>query len=115
MAYSIHTECKWKTYYELLIGDKVFISYIGSISNGGLLYYMRRVIFNIFTILSMLILISITAHADVWVNHHSDNFDKVTPVDYWGTVDIANDLTSPDSTPNVWRFTYLKNTVVGSV
>jgi hypothetical protein len=53
------------------------------------------------------------ATAVTWVNHHADDFNEGGVFNYAGTVDLATDKTSPDSTPGVWRFTFPQGVTPG--
>ncbi len=54
----------------------------------------------------MLFAITTSAHAVEWVNCNADTFCGAGVWDYTGTVDIVSDPSSPDTTSNVWRFTF---------
>ena len=72
---------------------------------------MLRLIYTFFLLLALSL--PANSSAATWVDHHCDDFSDGNKNNYFGTVDVVQDATSPDSTPNVWRFTFPQGTPTG--
>lgn len=74
-------------------------------------FIMTKLIFSV--ILTLVFSLPKSSLAVTWVDNHGDDFSGGGKYDYFGSVDVVNDPTSPDSTQNVWRFTFPQGTPTG--